>query len=770
VRDERSIDKKEDVMRCFYVSVICLLFPVLGLSATIHVPADQPTIQDGIDAAVTGDTVLVAPGTYVENIDFKGKAITVTSKMGPEVTIIDGNYAGSVVTFDSDEGPDTVLEGFTLTNGTGTSIGVNYYNGGGVRCLEASPKITGNIITGNSVNNKGGGISCSDHSYPSITGNIITKNSANNGGGIFSFWYSSPTITGNIIAKNSAINGGGIYGSDGSNLTIVNNTITENTAGDNGGGVCCTNNSSSAIWNNILWNNDAPEGPEIWIGSQSSPSTVHVGFSDVEGGQASVHVESNCTFNWGPGAINADPLFINMDDFHLTWYSPCKDTGDKSWVFDSFDIEGDPRIFYSTVDMGADEFYKHLYFTGNAVPGGDVELIFVDTPWTVVQGLILGVDIYDPPIPGAYGDWFIKPPMMFLIPIGLIPQSGILVFPGTIPITFPSDFTIYLQAMIGWKLTNLCVIYVQEPPPPPGMVIIPAGEFEMGDHFGVGNSDELPLHDVFIDSFYMDIYEVTNEKYCEYLTSAYSQGLIEVISGIVYKKGDTEPYCDTYSYDDNSRIHWDGSAFSITTGKEDHPMLLVSWYGAAAYANWLSTEEGRTPSYDLDTWECTFGAGGYRLPTEAEWEYAARGGNHNPYYKYPWGDTIDGSKANYQNSNDTYEGILPETTPVGYYDGNQTPSGVDMANGYGLYDMAGNIYEWCNDWYDGTYYQWCVDHGIYYNPKGPSSGISVFRVVRGGSWYNVVNYLRCAYRSSHFWYYPSSLYHYVGFRLALEMP
>ena len=142
------------------------------------------------------------------------------------------------------------------------------------------------------------------------------------------------------------------------------------------------------------------------------------------------------------------------------------------------------------------------------------------------------------------------------------------------------------------------------PPCPPEMVLIPAGEFEMGDPWSEGGSDELPVHDVYLDSFYMDIHEVTNDQYCTYLNSAYGQGLIHVSGGIVYKAGGTSyPYCDTYSYDTDSRIHFSGGTFTITTGKEDHPMLEVSWYGAVAYSNWRSDQDGRTPCYNLDTWE-----------------------------------------------------------------------------------------------------------------------------------------------------------------------
>ena len=216
-------------------------------------------------------------------------------------------------------------------------------------------------------------------------------------------------------------------------------------------------------------------------------------------------------------------------------------------------------------------------------------------------------------------------------------------------------------------------------PPVGEMAFIPGGEFEMGRHVGPGEGHELPIHDSYVDSFYISVYETTNEEYCAYLIAAWAQGLIEVNDGIVYKAGDNEPYCNTYSAGGGSRIHWNGSTFTVTAGKDDHPMVEVSWYGAVAYANWRSDEEGLEPSYDMETWECNWDANGYRLPTEAEWEYAARGGEHDPYYAYPWGNDIAGSKANYWNSGDPYEtGPYPWTTPVGYYDGNQTPPGAVM--------------------------------------------------------------------------------------------
>jgi nitrous oxidase accessory protein NosD len=114
----------------FIVAVLSL--PVLAYSATIYVPDDYPAIQQAIDSSANGDTVIVKPGTYVENIDFKGKAITLQSEKGADVTTIDGNKTGSVVTCKSGEGPDTVLDGFTITNGSGSVVDPPFYGGGGM--------------------------------------------------------------------------------------------------------------------------------------------------------------------------------------------------------------------------------------------------------------------------------------------------------------------------------------------------------------------------------------------------------------------------------------------------------------------------------------------------------------------------------------------------------------------------------------------------------------------------------------------------------------
>jgi len=289
------------------------------------------------------------------------------------------------------------------------------------------------------------------------------------------------------------------------------------------------------------------------------------------------------------------------------------------------------------------------------------------------------------------------------------------------------------------------------------MVLIPAGEYQMGDHSAppVGNADELPVHAVYIDAFYMDKFEVTNQQYTDALNWAFAHGgLITVTGGIVHKFGDTiVPYCDTTTSNAFSRITWNGSSFGTVSGKEDHPMVLVTWHGAAAYSNWRSEMDALYLSYDTNTWACDFNVNGYRLPTEAEWEKATRGGQNNPYFKYPWGETISGANANYTGSGDPY----PDTTPVGYYNGGQTPPGPDMVNGYGLYDMGGNVWEFCNDWYAPDYYALSP----YANPRGPASG--VYRIKRSGSWSDSVTTLRCAVRG-HF-PPPETLSPNYGFRL-----
>ena len=226
------------------------------------------------------------------------------------------------------------------------------------------------------------------------------------------------------------------------------------------------------------------------------------------------------------------------------------------------------------------------------------------------------------------------------------------------------------------------------------MVLIPAGKFKMGSNDG--EDGEKPVHTVYLDAFYMDRYEVTNALYREFMDAT----------------GHKAPK------------YWKDSNFNAT----NCPVVGVTWHDAKAYAEWA----------------------GKRLPTEAEWEKAARGGLGAK--KYPWGDSDpDGSQCNFADKSSGYswsdkrvDDGYKYTSPVSSY----------PPNGYGLYDMAGNVWEWCADWYDKEYYASSPRR----NPTGPNSG--KYRVLRGGSRGSTPNFLRTAARRN----YNPSFSSYYGIR------
>lgn len=233
------------------------------------------------------------------------------------------------------------------------------------------------------------------------------------------------------------------------------------------------------------------------------------------------------------------------------------------------------------------------------------------------------------------------------------------------------------------------------------MVFVQGGTFMMGSNDGAG--DEKPIHKVYVSDFYMDKYEVTNAQFCQFLNE---------------KGNQTEGGAEWQDIgDEDCKIMKQGTRYVPVSGYDNHPVIEVSWYGANAYA------------------QCA----GKRLPTEAEWEYAARGANISRGYKYSGSNNADAVAWWHKNS------------------GGQThPVGTKQPNELGLYDMSGNVWEWCADWYDSGYYS----KSPYENPTGPASG--QVRVMRGGSWSIDEKYLRCSYRN---YDYPHPRYDFIGFRL-----
>jgi formylglycine-generating enzyme required for sulfatase activity len=268
-----------------------------------------------------------------------------------------------------------------------------------------------------------------------------------------------------------------------------------------------------------------------------------------------------------------------------------------------------------------------------------------------------------------------------------------------------------------------------------GMVLIPAGSFTMGDALD-GDSDAIPTS-VYVSAFYMDTNLVTWSQW---------QGV--------------------YAYATNH-----GYGLNNGAGKAaNHPVQSMDWYDCVKWCNARSQQAGKTPVYYTDagltkvytngevTVYVNWGAKGYRLPTEAEWEKAARGGLSGQ--RFPWGNLISQTNANYYGDTGSYSydlgpngfnaaftnGGYPYTSPVGSF----------AANGYGLYDMAGNVWQWCWDWYDGTPYAGGTD------PRGVASGSG--RVVRGGGWLGDAFGCRAAARGL---ITPDHGYAYVGFRSVL---
>ena len=258
--------------------------------------------------------------------------------------------------------------------------------------------------------------------------------------------------------------------------------------------------------------------------------------------------------------------------------------------------------------------------------------------------------------------------------------------------------------------------------PPEGMVLIPAGTFQMGST--TGDVDEAPVHTVELDAFYIDQHEVTNAEYRVFVTA----------TGYPPPRG--IGYTAVYELLKQGYEPWNDPDFN----HPDQPVTTVTWFDATAYCEWA----------------------GKRLPTEAEWEKAARGGLEGT--RYSWGNAEpNDTTANFADSQTEFEWRSADVND-GYLF--TAPVGMFQPNGYGLFDMAGNVWEWCADWYSTTYYSDAQStESPLRNPKGPDTGKR--RVLRGGTWYRAVHTIRNAERISD---YPNNSLNVVGFRCAKDAP
>ncbi len=389
--------------------VLVFTWAIVYLSCTIvcatiiNIPGDYGTIQEGIHASFDGDTILVQPGTYVENLEFRGHDIVLGSLFLTtgntayiSQTVIDGDSLGPVVSFISGEDSTTVLTGFTIQNGSEGGILIenmsnpiiqhcviteNYSNqyGGGIACYQSSPTIINNTIIDN-LALEGGGIACREDATPLITHNLIRLNTtfrttvgghgagmscvnsnpviADNifdqnfttfiggyGGGIYCI-SSNPMIINNLFYDNNCIFGGGAIYCSAAHPTLINNTITRNNSATYGGGISCRNGSRPTVVNCILWDDYAPNGAEYYAEGAAYPSFT---YCNIEGGYP------------GAGCINIYPRFRNPvnDDFHLQdsidcgdpYYSPCIDVGSPV-ILDSL-LDCDNGLNTSRSDLGA---------------------------------------------------------------------------------------------------------------------------------------------------------------------------------------------------------------------------------------------------------------------------------------------------------------------------------------------------------------------------------------------------------------------------------
>ena len=433
--------------------------------------------------AVGGGEVWVAKGTYYTT-DSADREISFQLKSG---VVLYGGFAGTESALDQRDWETNV----TILSGDIGKPDDNSDNSYHVVVGADNAIIDGFTITGGFADNfnntgnlsKNGAGFYVDQANPLISNCMIRNNYAiGYGAGIYAY-YGQPRIVncvfnGNDVSQSRYTTGGYVSGYGGgiaalfSHPEIINCTLVNNRADDFGGGIYTNASGLTTVANSIFWNNTAPTGKELYLGTYGT--TVTIGFSDVEGGQSSVFVDPSATLVWGTGMIDADPLFVEAayDDYHLTSPSPCADTGNAiSPNLPPEDFEGDPRVAGNAPDIGADEYHMHLYVTvftpagGGVVPGATGAVKVIGPPNEPVL-VVMGRSVRNPPLQTKYGLFYLVP-HYFWIAQGTIPADGVAVFNRTAPSYWKTGHDHPFQAFVGQlgsstaRFTNLMMLEVE---------------------------------------------------------------------------------------------------------------------------------------------------------------------------------------------------------------------------------------------------------------------------------------------------------------------
>lgn len=619
-------------------------------------------IQDAVNAASSNDTVLVTNGTYLLSSEIMvTNDILLKSVNGRDVTIVDGQDAVRCLNLGSNA---CVVSGFTIRNGT-------KFKGGGIYCTDMSPVITNCTVTANHAR-FGAGI------YGGTAYDCIISN--NGGAGRILDCYEGAgifrgTAVRCVISQNSANgsggSGGGLYDSYAVNCLIANNYARDGGGGGMIGGVA----SNCTIVDNSAW-----ETSGAGMQNGSLYNCIVVGnfavFGEVDDAHdiVSSFVQNSCSPD-APDGVNGNmvklPLFVNEigGNYRLMSNSPCINWAATAYTNGLIDLDGSNRVVESYVDMGCYEYqgilglsdsdndglpdeWERQFFGGNADPDRDDdgdgqnnrdEQIAGTVPTNEASYFSIthfgpsGIEWWPCSTGRYYSVWWSTNLLAGFQSLGVdleYPQNS---YTFTVYSNWPQAF---YRIRVGLEPEQVEV--------PEGMVLIPVGTNAVND--GIYSNYSLVVD----QTFYMDKFEVSGALWSE-----------------VYD------WAVTNDYDFSSNGIW---------ALPDHPVVWINWYDCAKWCNARSTMKGRDPCYFVSTnifkrgevmgVETDYSADGFRMPTQNEWEYAARGGYGN--YLYPWGNTYAISDANY---------ALNETTACGSY----------TTNYFGLYDIVGNVWEWCDN-------------------------------------------------------------------------